>query len=216
MATNTPSTTKRPRCVSLFAGGGGMTLGFQHAGFKTVMASDVEASAARTFAHNFPHAPFLHADIRHLTKNELVEAVGGEVDVVVGGPPCQGFSTIGDQNPADPRNGLFWCFARVVEWLRPACFVMENVNYLRTQYGGRYEREIVRAFQRLGYHVHVTTLNAADYGVPQIGRESSSLAPVSPRNSRGLRPLTGSAVCHMPQLAKRSRGSTAPSPTMRC
>ncbi|MDP3377346.1 MAG: DNA cytosine methyltransferase [Brevundimonas sp.] len=162
------STTGRPRSVSLFAGGGGMTLGFQHAGFKTVMASDVEASAARTFAHNFPHAPFLHADIRHVTKNELIEAVGGEVDVVIGGPPCQGFSTIGDQNPADPRNGLFWCFARVVEWLRPTCFVMENVNYLRTQYGGRYEREIVRAFQRLGYHVHVTTLNAADYGVPQL------------------------------------------------
>lgn len=145
-----------------------MTLGFQHAGFQTVLASDVEASAAETFNHNFPHASFLHADIRHVTRAELLKAVGGEVDVVVGGPPCQGFSTIGDQNPADPRNGLFWCFARVVDWLRPACFVMENVNYLRTQYGGRYEREIVRAFQRLGYTIHVRTLNAADHGVPQV------------------------------------------------
>jgi len=145
-----------------------MTLGFQHAGFKTALASDVEPSSARTFAHNFPHAPFVQADIRHISREELLRAIGDDVDVVVGGPPCQGFSTIGDQNPADPRNGLFWCFARVVEWLKPACFVMENVNYLRTQYNGRYEQEIVRAFQRLGYHVHVTTLNAADYGVPQI------------------------------------------------
>lgn len=146
-----------------------MTLGFQHSGFQTVLASDVEASSAATFAHNFPHIPFLHADIRHVTKAQLLRAVGKEeIDVVVGGPPCQGFSTIGDQNPADPRNGLFWCFARVVDWLRPACFVMENVNFLRTQYGGRYEREIVRAFQRIGYAVHVTTLNAAEHGVPQI------------------------------------------------
>lgn len=145
-----------------------MTLGFQQAGFQTSLATDIEASAARTFAHNFPHAPFLHSDIRHLTREQLLEAIGGDVDVVVGGPPCQGFSTMGDQNPADPRNGLFWCFARVVEWLRPSCFVMENVNYLRTQYNGRYEQEIVRAFQVRGYHVHVITLNAADYGVPQV------------------------------------------------
>lgn len=145
-----------------------MTLGFQQAGFQTTLATDIEASAARTFAHNFPHAAFLHADIRHLTRKQISEAVDGDVDVVVGGPPCQGFSTMGDQNPADPRNGLFWCFARVVDWLRPSCFVMENVNYLRTQYNGRYEQEIVRAFQIRGYHVHVITLNAADYGVPQV------------------------------------------------
>lgn len=145
-----------------------MTLGLQQAGFRTALASDVEASSAKTFQHNFPHVRFLHTDIRRLTRDELVAAVGEEVDMVVGGPPCQGFSTIGDQNPADPRNGLFWCFAKVVDWLRPACFLMENVNYLRTQYNGRFEREIIRAFQRLGYHVHVVTLNAADYGVAQI------------------------------------------------
>jgi len=119
------SNNPRPRCVSLFAGGGGMTLGFQQAGFTTALASDVEESSAQSFDHNFPRATFLHADIRHVTKGDFLEAVGGEIDVIVGGPPCQGFSTIGDQNPADPRNGLFWCFARVVDWLRPACFLME-------------------------------------------------------------------------------------------
>lgn len=157
-----------PTAVSLFAGGGGMTLGVTQAGFQSLVATDLEASAAATLSFNFATTRVIHGDVRHLTKNQLFEATKGrEVDLVVGGPPCQGFSTIGDQNPADPRNGLFWCFARVVQWLNPKCFLMENVNYLRTQYGGRFEREIVAAFERLGYRVEVATLNAADYGVPQ-------------------------------------------------
>lgn len=160
---------RKPTSISLFAGGGGMTLGMRAAGFHTLFATDIEKSAADTFAHNMPDVPFFHGDVRRLTRDKLQSYLNEEaVDVVVGGPPCQGFSTIGDQNPADARNGLFWCFVRVVDWVRPKCFVMENVNYLRTQYGGRYEREIVSAFERLGYNVSVETLNAADYGVPQI------------------------------------------------
>lgn len=155
--------------VSLFAGGGGMTLGIGGAGFKTVLATDLEPSSARTFSTNFPEVPFLQCDIQHLTRDEIVNAVGGlKINLIYGGPPCQGFSTLGDQNPADPRNGLFWRFVNIVDWLQPSCFVMENVNYLRTQYGGRYEAEIVAAFERLGYHVQVTTLNSADFGVAQV------------------------------------------------
>jgi DNA (cytosine-5)-methyltransferase 1 len=158
----------KPTAISLFAGGGGMTLGVAEAGFETIFATDIESSAAQTFAHNWPDMPFFHGDVRRLTRDRLDKYLGGrKVDLVVGGPPCQGFSTIGDQNPADPRNGLFWCFRRVVQWTNPSCFVMENVNYLRTQYGGRFEKEIVAAFEALGYHVAVTTLDAADYGVPQ-------------------------------------------------
>lgn len=146
-----------------------MSLGISQAGFRTLFATDIRPSAEDTFRHNFPKVPFFTGDIRRLTRPMLEEALGGQkVDLVVGGPPCQGFTTIGDQNPADPRNVLFWSFAKVVEWLAPPCFLMENVNYLRTQYGGRFEREIVAAFERLGYRIWVTTLNAADYGVPQI------------------------------------------------
>jgi len=155
--------------VSLFAGGGGLTLGLERAGFRTVLATDVEPSAAATFVRNKPDVPFICDDIRRLTKERLLLALGSQkVDLVAGGPPCQGFSTLGDQNPADPRNGLFWCFVRVVSWLNPTTVLMENVNYLRTQYGGRYEQEIVAAFERLGYAVSVETLNAADFGVPQV------------------------------------------------
>ena len=159
---------KKPTAISLFAGGGGMTLGVAQAGFDTIFASDIEQSSAKTFAHNWPGKPFFNGDVRRLTRSKLEDYLGGQkVDLVIGGPPCQGFSTIGDQNPADPRNGLFWCFLRVVQWTSPSCFVMENVNYLRSQYGGRFEREIVAAFEAIGYKVTVTTLDAADYGVPQ-------------------------------------------------
>jgi len=161
--------SRKRTSISLFAGAGGMTLGLQRAGFQTLFATDHEKSSEATFRKNFPHVPFLLKDVRHLTKKDLDSVIGPQhVDLVVGGPPCQGFSTLGDQNPADPRNGLLWCFLRVVEWLSPSCVLMENVNYLRTQYGGRYEREIVAAFERIGYKVCVTTLNAADHGVPQI------------------------------------------------
>lgn len=160
---------RRFAAVSLFAGGGGLCLGTEMAGFETVFATDVEASSRETFARNSPDIPFWEGDIRRLTREHLKGSLAGrKIDLVVGGPPCQGFSTLGDQNPSDARNGLFWCFKRVVEWLKPTCFLMENVNYLRTQYGGRYEQEIIQAFEALGYAVSVTTLNSADFGVPQV------------------------------------------------
>lgn len=160
---------KKLTAVSLFAGGGGMTLGLEQAGFRTLFATDIEESSALTFKQNLPHIPFHHGDVRRLTRDKLQQVVGKKrIDLVVGGPPCQGFSTIGDQNPADPRNGLFWRFLRIVDWLKPSCVLIENVNYLRSQYGGRYEREITAAFERIGYRVFVATLNSADYGVPQI------------------------------------------------
>jgi len=158
-----------PTLVSLFAGAGGLTSGLEAAGFRSLLATDVEPSSKETFSLNLPHIPFHLGPIEKLTREQVLALVKGEqIDLVAGGPPCQGFSTLGDQNPADPRNGLFWCFVRMVRWLNPAAFLMENVNYLRTQYGGRYEREITAAFEMLGYRVQVCTLNAADYGVPQI------------------------------------------------
>ncbi|GAU83919.1 DNA cytosine methyltransferase [Bosea sp. BIWAKO-01] len=160
---------KNLTAISLFAGGGGLTMGLHSAGFMSLLATDAERSSADTFKANFPDTAFHLGDVQHLTRSQIVAACGHlEIDLVAGGPPCQGFSTLGDQNPADPRNGLFWRFVRIVDWTRPKCFLMENVNYLRTQYGGRYEKEITLAFERLGYRVWVTTLNSADFGVPQV------------------------------------------------
>src|SRR5947207_948294 len=106
------------RMVSLFSGGGGLHLGFAEVGFESVFATDIEPSAAQAFALNLPQVPFRLGDIRHLTPSEVLSLAGAEaVDVVIGGPPCQGFSTLGDQRHGDPRNSLFEAFGRVVRWL---------------------------------------------------------------------------------------------------
>jgi DNA (cytosine-5)-methyltransferase 1 len=155
--------------VNLFCGGGGLYSGFTKAGFETVFATDIEPSAAATFAMNAPNVRFHQGDIRHLTPTEVASLAGGRaIDLVVGGPPCQGFSTIGDQIQGDARNGLFEAYARLVRWIQPRAFLMENTNYLRSQYGGRYENEITSFLEAMGYSVSVRTLNAADFGTPQI------------------------------------------------
>lgn len=168
--------TKRPHeltVVSLFAGGGGLTLGFLQAGYRLMFATDSWAPAAETFRANFPDAPFVQSDIRHLTKDQIDSWVGNErVDVVVGGPPCQGFSTLGSQIAGDPRNTLYESYARVVAWLAPKAVLLENTNYLRSQYGGRFEELIRAILSDLGYSVSVSTLNAADFGVPQVRKRA--------------------------------------------
>jgi DNA (cytosine-5)-methyltransferase 1 len=141
----------------------------RRAGFETAWVNDIVPSAAATFAANFPEITFLASDIRHLTPSAVAELTGPEpVDLVVGGPPCQGFSTIGDQLTGDPRNSMFETYARVVSWIKPTAFLMENTSYLRAQYDGVYEDEIRRSMEELGFEVSVRTLNAADFGSPQV------------------------------------------------
>ena len=159
----------KPTLVSLFAGGGGLCLGLEKAGFQTVLATDVWKPAAETFAINRPSVPFLCQDIRRIQKAELLALTGNrQIDLVAGGPPCQGFTTIGDQISGDVRNEFFRAFFTVVKWLRPKCVLIENVAYLRSQFGGRYEREILSELKSAGYTGFVTTLNAAEFGVPQV------------------------------------------------
>jgi DNA (cytosine-5)-methyltransferase 1 len=155
--------------IALFAGGGGMHLGLSTAGFETAWANDIEPTAAATFARNHPDIRFVSSDVRHLNPSDVSALTGSEpVDLIVGGPPCQGFSTLGDQLTGDPRNAMFEAYARVVSWVRPRAFLMENTNYLRSQYNGTYEREIRNTMEALGYDVSVAVLNAADFGTPQV------------------------------------------------
>jgi DNA (cytosine-5)-methyltransferase 1 len=159
--------------ICLFAGGGGLHLGLEQAGFRTVFASDIWRPAFETFRLNRADTQFHHGDVRHLTPTMVAGLGGGqEIDLVAGGPPCQGFSTLGDQVQGDPRNSFFEAFARVVKWTNPKCVLIENTSYLRGQYAGRYEQEIRSTLSTLGYEVFVETLNAADYGAPQIRRRA--------------------------------------------
>jgi DNA (cytosine-5)-methyltransferase 1 len=160
-----------PKAVDLFSGAGGITLGLLNAGFDVAFCSDVDDACALTHVHNFPAIPFAHTGIEHLRGRDILDAAGiepGELDVLIGGPPCQGFSIIGQRELWDPRNGLFREFLRVARELQPRCIVIENVTGLATLNKGAVLREIGAAFAAAGYNVDCAELLAAQYGVPQM------------------------------------------------
>ena len=154
--------------VSLFSGCGGLDLGLREAGFKIIAANDSNPLAVKTYQKNIGNEIVL-GDIREseTRKKILSLAKGKNIDVVVGGPPCQGFSTLGDKNSSDLRNNLFDSFADMVSVLKPNYFLMENVKAMTTMYGGRFKDYVLQRFNELGYDVEYSVLNAADYGAPQ-------------------------------------------------
>lgn len=161
----------QPTAIDLFSGAGGITLGLVNAGFNVVYCSDVNAACARTHTRNFQHVPFAQTEIENLHGEDVLERAGlkeGELDLLIGGPPCQGFSIIGQRKIWDPRNGLFHEFLRLATELKPRCVVIENVTGLATLGKGSVLREIGRAFNKAGYAVDCAELLAAQYGVPQM------------------------------------------------
>jgi len=165
----TVKNNKKMKAVSLFSGAGGFHMGIEDAGFDVLVASDIERVAMETHKLNWPGKPFLLKDIRKLSAQSILEQTKYKgIDLVFGGPPCQGFSTLGDKLSADPRNDLFEAYARIIKSLNPKCFIMENVKSLKTMYGGRFLNSTLQTFSACGYTLYVKVLNAADYGVPQI------------------------------------------------
>jgi len=156
--------------ISTFAGCGGSSLGYQWAGFKELLAIDFEPHAIETFKLNFPDVDAWQADIRKVTTEEILERTGieqGELDVLDGSPPCQGFSTAGKRKVIDNRNELPFEFIRLVEGLQPRAFVMENVSGMAKGGMKGLFNEILAKMKATGYHVEVHKLNAMYYGVPQ-------------------------------------------------
>lgn len=159
---------KKLNAIALFAGGGGFHIGMEKVGFNILMASDIEPAAEKTHKENWPDLPFLCKDIREVSSDEILSLTKQKKpDIIFGGPPCQGFSTIGSKMSSDPRNELFDHYARIVNELKPKYFLFENVKALTTMYGGQFKDNIIRKFSKLGYTCYETVLNAADYGVPQ-------------------------------------------------
>ncbi|XZO02492.1 MAG: DNA cytosine methyltransferase [Microcoleus sp.] len=156
--------------VDLFCGAGGMTQGLLQAGFRPVASVEINAIASATHTRNFPDCHHLCEDINNLNPQKLLAEIGSpQVHVVVGGPPCQGFSVAGKRDPNDPRNRLFREFVRVVSEIRPWYVVMENVPGILTIQKGAVKQAICEAFQEIGYpHMSVAVLESATYGVPQI------------------------------------------------
>ena len=153
--------------VDLFSGAGGLLRGFLDAEFFPVFSVEMWGPAVETHKKNYPNVPLFERDIRTIENKELAKFVDS-IDVVVGGPPCQGFSTIGKRLVKDPRNELVFEFVRFVETLKPKIFLMENVRGLLSSDGGKTKEAIENEFRAIGYNVKSKVLCAADYGVPQI------------------------------------------------
>lgn len=166
--------TGQPIAIDLFAGVGGMSLGFRAAGFNVVGAVELDPLNVAEYNRNFGEGAAVEGDLSVLTGQEIRETFGlgdQEIDVVFGGPPCQGFSVGGTRTSGDPRNELLGHFARLVLELRPKAFVAENVQGLTTARMSEYLEAFVEVLTAGGYTVaDPTILNAAEFGVPQRRR----------------------------------------------
>ena len=183
-----------PVVLDLFAGCGGMSWGLHKEGFRIAAAVDEWKLALKTFAHNHPGCQVYCSPIEHLSPATIAKDLDlgrGDLDVIIGGPPCQGFSKnvpasyrfLGDQ-----RNQLFRDYLRFVEYLRPKVVVMENVAEIFRAFDGQVTEEILCVLERLGYRTDVGVLFAPDYGVPQRRRRCFFLASRVMDNPRLPRP----------------------------
>lgn len=163
----------KPRVIDLFAGVGGLSLGFEKKGFDVVLANEYDASIATSYIANHKNTKMIVGDITSLDLEDTFGKLAGTIDVVIGGPPCQGFSQKGQRKTIhDERNFLFKYYVSVVELVKPKYFVMENVPNLLTAEGGYFRHEIEELFNKLGYSLEYGVLNASDYGIPQNRRRA--------------------------------------------
>ena len=162
--------------IDLFSGAGGFSLGFDKAKFKNIFSIDIQSDFSETYKHNFPKHNLIVKDIALLSNEEIVKHTKNkDITVIIGGPPCQGFSmagNIGRKFIDDPRNKLFKEFARVVETVKPKFFVMENVARLLTHNKGETKKEIIETFEAMGYTITCDMLNSVNFGVAQVRRRA--------------------------------------------
>jgi DNA (cytosine-5)-methyltransferase 1 len=162
----------RPIAIDLFAGAGGMTLGFEQAGFDVVAAVEIDPIHCATHKFNFPQWAVICQNVVNLSGQQIriaAQIEDQEIDLVFGGSPCQGFSLIGKRALDDPRNSLVFHFIRLVLELQPKYFVLENVKGLTIGKHINFLAEVIKEFEQQGYQVEreYQVLNAANYGVPQ-------------------------------------------------
>jgi DNA (cytosine-5)-methyltransferase 1 len=170
------SKRKKYKVIDLFSGAGGFGLGFKMAGYNLCLSFEIDEWATDTLSENNDNGMIiLKDDIRNYeTKKSILNTCKNIPDVVIGGPPCQGFSNAGSfkRKPNDPRNSLFRYFAKWVQYLQPTIFIMENVKGILSRYDsdGIKIIELIRnTFSDIGYsNLNIWTLNAAEYGVPQL------------------------------------------------
>ena len=155
-------------CIDLFSGAGGLSCGLTKEGIETKVAVEIEKDFAETFKLNHKNCHVINDDIANVDFHKLAKKQNsGTFDLVCGGPPCQGFSTVGKKNEKDSRNSLFWQFLRAVKEIDPTMVLFENVSGFKKLYKSIAFNTLKLELNKLGYQVRSDILNAADYGTPQ-------------------------------------------------
>lgn len=156
--------------IDLFAGCGGLSKGFLDAGYNVILGVDNNEPALKTFSLNHNNAKILNADLSKAETFDSIKELANhkKIDVIIAGPPCQGFSLTGSRNFDDDRNKLYLAVIKAVKEFSPKVFVIENVTGMATLYNGEIKDEILKRFKHLGYNVECKIMCSADYGVPQI------------------------------------------------
>lgn len=180
--------------IDLFSGCGGFSYGMEMAGHKCLLGVDFDKDAINTFQLNHQNAETFCGDIRTLSKNKLIELIKGQnIDMVIGGPPCQGFSTIGKGIVEDERNSLFLEFVRIVKELNPKIVIFENVTGLLASKNKKTLEDIFKSFEKLGYQMDARVMSAEEFGVPETRRRTIIIgskdcsSPIFPRITHGDR-----------------------------
>ena len=195
------------KMIDLFAGVGGLSLGFEQMGFDVVLANEYDKSIAQAYIKNRNNPNMIIEDITKLPIHDTFKQFKGTVDLCVGGPPCQGYSQKGQRKTInDPRNFLFKYFVEVVKEVSPRYFVMENVPNLLTAENGYFQNELTAMFTELGYIINAQVLCAADYGVPQsrhraviIGKKAGA-SPVAMPKASEIKTTIGDAISDLNYL----------------
>lgn len=154
--------------ISLFSGCGGLDLGFERAGFNIPVANEFDKTIWATFKANHPNTHLIEGDVRQITKEDIEQYIDGEVDGIIGGPPCQSWSEAGSlKGIKDARGQLFFDYIRILKEFRPKFFLAENVSGMLANRHSEAVRNILQMFDEAGYDVSFTLVNAKDYGVAE-------------------------------------------------
>jgi len=155
--------------ASFFSGGGGFDYGLVQSGFIPIFFSDIDRACSETHKLNFPDVPFICEDINKITERQISTIVKKKkVSLICGGPPCQGFTNMGDKLGADPRNSSLFGYMRMVRLLNPDFVVLENVPGLQKKFDGAFYNFLLSELANLGYQINSRVVNFHDWGVPQI------------------------------------------------
>ena len=154
--------------ISLFSGCGGLDLGFEKAGFHVPVANEFDSTIFETFKTNHPNTHLIEGDVRQVTREDIAPYLSGEVDGIIGGPPCQSWSEAGSlRGIEDARGQLFFDYIRILKEFKPKFFLAENVSGMLANRHSEAVQNIIRLFEEAGYDISLTMVNAKDYGVAE-------------------------------------------------